>query len=755
MSKVKSTNRHQTDMGMKKRILVVATAFILFFAIIVCRLAYLTLWRHEYYSECASSQQLRDTVIAAERGVIYDANMNILARSATVWTVALAPIRIEEENYDKIASFLSEKLDIDYQTVYEKCTGNNYYSIIKRKVDKPVVDEIQEFIDKYEISGIQFTEDTKRYYPYGNFASQVIGFVGTDNNGLYGLEAYYDSVLSGTAGRMLTAVNAYGKDMYYEHETLTDAIDGYSLVLTIEGEIQRVLESALEKACEEHNVKNFAAGIIMNAKTGAIYAMATKPDFNPNTPLVITDEQTVKELEKMLGGGEEGEEGEEGETSEPVDEAAYLDALSAAQQNQWKNKAISEVYEPGSVFKVVTASAALETGTCTLDDMFYCYGAKVITSDITMHCARLQGHGAEDFTNAVINSCNPAFIEIGQKLGSKQFYNFFKAYGLADKTGIDLPSESNSVYYTDKTMGIVELSSCAFGQSNTITPIQMITAFAACVNGGYLVQPYVVGQILDSEGNIVENHEVVLKRQVISQETSATMRNILEQVVENANGQNAYVAGFRIGGKSGTAEKLNGQDREYVASFCAFAPADDPDVICLILLDGARSYSIYGGVIVAPIVANVMSEVLPYLGIEAVYTDDEIETIDTYVPNVMDYSLTSAYAQIQKHGLTHVVVGEGQKITDQYPVGGFSIAKGSTVFLYTDDAEPKYVDVPDLNGRSVSYVRSLFSSLGLNLMINGSTSSSAVAVSQDIEPGTSVREGTIITIDFVNKNIND
>ena len=737
MGKTNDTKRKLTDMGMKKRILVVATAFILFFVIITGRLAYLTIWRHEYYSERASSQQLRDTVVAAERGIIYDTNMNILARSATVWTVALAPIRIEEENYDRIATFLSQKLDIDYDTVYEKCTGNNYYSIIKRKVDKPVVDEIQEFIDKYDITGIQFTEDTKRYYPYGNFASQLLGFVGTDNNGLYGLESYYDSVLSGTAGRMLTAVNAYGKDMYYEHETLTDAIDGYSLVLTIDNEIQRILETALDKAYEEHNVKNYATGIIMNAKTGAIYAMATKPDFNPNTPLVISEESTVETL------------------AEIEDEAEYLDALSAAQQNQWKNKAISEVYEPGSVFKVVTASAALESGTCTLDDMFYCYGGKVITSEITMHCARMEGHGAEDFTNAVINSCNPAFIEIGQKLGAKRFYTFFKAYGLAEKTGIDLPSESNSVYYTDKTMGIVELSSCAFGQSNTITPIQMITAFAACVNGGYLVQPYVVGQILDSDGNIVENHETLLKRQVISQETSATMRNILEQVVENANGQNAYVAGFRIGGKSGTAEKLNGQDREYVASFCAFAPADDPEVICLVLLDGSRSYSIYGGVIVAPIVANIMSEVLPYLGVEAVYKDDEMETIETYVPNVMDYSLTSAYAQIQKHGLTHVVVGDGQRVTDQYPVGGFSLSKGSTVFLYTDDAEPKYIDVPDVNGRSVSYVKSLFASLGLNFIVNGSTTSSAVAVAQDIEPGTSVREGTIITIDFVNKNIND
>ena len=745
----------------KKRILALAMAFILFFGIIIGRLAYLTIIQNRYYTERASSQQLRDSVVAAERGIIYDANMNILARSATVWTVALAPIRIEEEDYDRIASFLSEKLDLTYETVLEKCKGDNYYSILKRKVDKPIVDEIQAFIDKNDIAGIQFTEDTKRYYPYGNFAAQVLGFVGTDNNGLYGLESYYDTVLSGTPGRTLTAVNAYGKNMYYEHETLTDAIDGNSLVLTIDAEIQRTLEQALEEARVEHNVKNYACGIIMNVNTGAIYAMATKPDFDPNTPLEITDQATIDQINAILEdaassvgqtetGGEEGEDEEQKYLND-----IYLDALSAAQHNQWNNKAISDIYEPGSVFKVVTASAALETGACSLSDTFYCYGGVQVTPDIIMHCAITQGHGEEDFTHAVINSCNPAFIEIGKRLGKTSFYNYFKAYGLTEKTGVDLPGEGNSVYYTDKTMGVVELASCSFGQSNAITPLQMITAFSACVNGGYLVQPYVVQQILDSSGNIVEDHDAVVKRQVISQEISATMRDILEQVVETSNGQNAYVAGFRLGGKSGTAEKLNGKEGEYVASFCAFAPADDPEVACLILLDGAYSYSRYGGVIVAPIVASVMSEVLPYLGVEAVYKEDEVETVGTYVPNVMDYSLTSARAQLQKRGLNAEVIGDGQKVVDQYPVGSTSLPKGSTVFIYTDETEAKYIDVPDVNGRSVSYVKSLFASLGLNLAVSGSSSSSAVAVSQDYEAGAIVREGTVITVDFVNKNIND
>ena len=740
----------------KRRILAITMVFILLFAVIVGRLAYLSIIQHTYWMDRASSQQLRDSAIAAERGIIYDANMNILARSATVWTVALAPIRIEEKNYDRIATFLSEQLGLEYETVLEKCKGDSYYTILKRKVDKPIVDRIQQFVEKNDIAGIQFTEDTKRYYPYGNFASQVLGFVGTDNNGLYGLESYYDTTLSGTPGRMLTAVNAYGKDMYYEHETLTEAIDGYSLVLTLDAEIQRTLENALDEAMVEHNVRNYACGIIMNVNTGAIYAMSTKPDFDPNTPLEVTDERTIEQLHQILEDATEAyNESSKDDEDIKTPEEVYLEALSEAQHNQWNNKAITDIYEPGSVFKVVTASAALETGTCSLSDEFYCSGGVQVTPEIVMHCAITGGHGQEDFTHSVINSCNPAFIEIGKRLGKTNFYNYFKAYGLTDKTGVDLPSESNSVYYTDKTMGVVELASCSFGQSNAITPIQMITAFSACVNGGYLVQPYIVGQILDSTGNIVSQHETVTKRQVISKETSDTMRDILEQVVETSNGQNAYVAGFRLGGKSGTAEKLNGREGEYVASFCAFAPADDPQVACLILLDGARSYSRYGGVIVAPIVASVMSEVLPYLGVEAVYKEDEVETVGTFVPNIMDYSLTSARAALQKRGLNAEVIGDGQRVTDQYPVGGVGLPKGSKVYVYTEDKLPKYVDVPDVNGRSVSYVKSLFESIGLNLAVDGSSSSSAVAVAQDYEPGANVREGTVITVDFVNKNIKD
>ena len=728
--------RSLKNASIASKMIMVTICFMVAFFIIVLRLAYISVIQHDYYSAKASSQQLRDTTIPASRGTIYDANMNVLARSATVWTVAVTPNSIKSENIDKIATLLSDELGVDYDTVVSKCKESSYYSIVKRKVDQPVVDEIQDWISENGISGITFTEDTKRYYPYGNFAAQLLGFVGTDNTGLYGLESYYDDTLSGIDGRKLTAVNAVGEDMYYESETTTEAQDGYSLVLTIDANIQQILEDALENAIEEHNVSNYAAGIVMNVKTGAVYAMATLPDYDPNDPLEISDEDTLLELQTIE---EEG------------DESAYLDALSEAQTNQWDNKAITDIYEPGSVFKVVTASAALETGTESLESSYYCPGYYNVIDDINIKCARTSGHGQETFTEAVVNSCNPAFIQMGLDLGEDQFYSFFKGYGLTEKTGIDLPAEANSVYYTPDTMGIVELASCSFGQSNAITPIQMITAFAACVNGGYLVQPYVVDQVLDSEGNVISTTETVTKRQVISSETSEKMRLVLEQVVENGNAQ---VAGYRIGGKSGTAEKL-GKDDTYVASFCAFAPVDDPEVICLILLDGANSYSIYGGVIVAPVVASVMAQVLPYLGIEAVYEEDQDGVVDVYVPSILGYNLTSAYASLQKRGLSYEVVGSGSSVVNTFPATGTALANGSTVYLYTEEMDMLTTTVPDVTGHNASYVSALFQSLGLNLKISGSSSSSAEAVSQTIEAGTEVNQGTLITVEFVDPSVHD
>ncbi|MEG2633975.1 MAG: penicillin-binding transpeptidase domain-containing protein, partial [Oscillospiraceae bacterium] len=521
----------------KQRMLITVGLIVCGFSIVIVSLANISLVNHDKYSSMASGQQLRDTVVSAPRGTIYDANMNVLAQSATVWTVALSPMDIEEEDFDTIARGLSEILEMDYQTIYDKCFDKTYYSIVKRKVDQPVVDRIRQFMIDEKVGGISFTEDSKRYYPYGNFLAQALGFVGTDNQGLSGLEAYYNEELSGTSGRILTAKNAVGGDMYYEYETRYEPESGNSLVLTVDEVIQHYLEKNLEAAVKEHHVQKQAAGIVMNVKTGEILAMAVKPDFDPNEPLTLFDEALAAQVEAFAGTDE------------------YNTKLGLAQQFQWRNKAISDTYEPGSVFKVVTASTALETGACTLESTFYCNGSVKVGPHI-MHCAS-SGHGQETFVNAVINSCNPAFIDIGQRIGAGNFSKYFRAFGLTEKTGIDLPGEASSIYVPESSMGIVELSSCAYGQSNSITPIQLITAVSAAVNGGYLVQPHMVKQIIDSDGNIVRSFDTEVKRQVISAETSKLMAEIMEQVVLHANGQNSYVAGFRIGGKSGTSQKLN------------------------------------------------------------------------------------------------------------------------------------------------------------------------------------------------------
>lgn len=721
----------------KKRMLITVGFIVCGFCLLVIKLASISIFNHDKYLTLATNQQLRDTVIAAPRGTIYDANMNVLAQSAPAWTVAIVPKSIKEANYDLIAQGLSEILGVDYQIIYDKCGESSYYSIVKRQVDQPVADALREFISENKLSGvIQLDEDSKRYYPYGNFAAQTIGFVGMDNQGLSGLELYYDDYLSGTPGRKLSATTAVGGDMYYENATVFDAQPGYSLVLTIDEYIQFYLEKHLDQAVQEHNVGNGACAIAMNVNTGEILGIATKGDFDPNDPFTIYDEATREQVSALYGSDE------------------YYDALEAARQAQWRNKAISDTYEPGSVFKVITASGALETGAVTLDSSFYCSG-HVDVADWTIACAYTSGHGQQSFINATINSCNPAFIEIGRRMGAENFYRYFEAFGFTEKTGIDLPGEAMSIYIPLNDMGPVQLASCSFGQSNSITPIQMITAVSAVVNGGYLVQPHLVSKVLDADGNIIESYEPVVKRQVISNETSELMAEIMEQVVMNANGRNAYVAGFRIGGKSGTSEKLSADEKVYWASFCAIAPADDPEIAVLIILDEAHSNtSIYGGVIAAPIAGAIMAEILPHIGIDAVYSDSEMELVDVIAPNVEGITLTSAYAALNKNGLTYQVVGSGTQVVAQYPSAGQAVPAGSIVILYTEETEPRMVTVPDLSGLSIAEARSRLKALGLNLKVAGAFSTGAQAVTQSITPGTEVPAGTVITVDFLNK-VND
>ncbi|MGI5888513.1 MAG: penicillin-binding transpeptidase domain-containing protein [Oscillospiraceae bacterium] len=722
--------------SIKKRMAIVMGIITACFFIVTVSLAVISIVDHEKYSNMAISQQIKDTSVSPKRGSIYDANMNVLAESATVYTVAISPNDLDESEYETVADGLSEILGVDRDTILEKCREDNYYSIIKRKVDQPDVDSVKEWMSETGISAVTFTEDSKRYYPYGNFLAQVLGFVGTDNYGLAGLEAYYNDELSGVSGRVITAQNALGTETYYKYETDYEVTDGYSLVLTVDNVIQHYLEEALDTAVKEHNVQNGACGIVMDVNTGEILAMATKGDFDPNDPFTITDETVLEEINQI------------------TDEDEKSSAILAAQQAQWDNKAISDVYEPGSVFKTITAATALETGAVTEDTMFYCDMYYDVTDEITMKCAT-RAHGWENIEDALINSCNVAFIQIGQAIGAEDFFQYFQAFGLTQKTGIDLPGEANSIYYDADELGVVQLASCSYGQSNAVTPLQMITAFSAVVNGGNLMKPYIVDKIIDSDGNVVEQNEPEVVRQVISSETSETMCQYLESVVTDSNGSNAYLAGYRVGGKSGTSQKLGGNEDDYVSSFMAFAPADDPQIAVLIILDTPKSYSIYGSTLVGPIVQSVMSDILPYIGVERVYTDEELADAEVTAPNVMNYSLTQAYSVLQSNGFTYEVVGDGTTVTNQYPAGGQSVPQGSKIILYTNDEDIRYVTMPDLTGYTVKDAQSLMQEVGLNITVEGSSSSEAVAVSQDISPGESVEAGTVVSVTFVDSSLGD
>ncbi|MCI8501380.1 MAG: PASTA domain-containing protein [Oscillospiraceae bacterium] len=718
---------------MRRRIfIVVVPAVAIAFCVLLGRIGMITIVDSDFYQGKASKQQLRDITINPKRGTIYDRNMTVLAQSATVWTVVISPGDIsKDETREAVARGLSDILGLEYDDVYQKTLKNNFYEVIQRKIESEKAEEIRAFVAEKKFTCIYLFEDSKRYYPYNNFASSVIGFTGTDNQGLYGIEAYYDEYLGGEPGRIVAAKNAHGNDMPFQYEKRYEPVDGYGLVLTIDEVIQHFLENALEDAVSVHKVENRAAGIVMDVNTGEILAMATKPDFNLNEPFVIADEKTAAYIETLTG-----------------DEKT--NALSDARELQWKNKAITELYEPGSVFKIVTGSAALEEKTITLDTKFTCTGSfQVPGLEKPMHCWRLSGHGTQDFVGAMVHSCNPAFVAIGSSLGATKFCEYVNAFGFMEKTGIDLPGEAGSIVYQAEQMGPVELASCSFGQSNKITPLQMITATAAVVNGGYVVQPHVVKQVLDQNNNVVETVGATVKRQAISSETSQTMRQVLEEVVTTNGGSNAYISGFRIGGKSGTAQKLDSDDdTSYISSFVGFAPADDPQIAVLVIVDTPRDGNIYGSVVAAPAVSEVLKQTLPYIGVEAKYSEDELSKLEVSTPNVVDMDPMSAESKLSAAGLGSKKIGSGNKVVKQVPARGTSVSKGSTVILYTDDTSEETVTVPNLVGLTVTQANTELTNRGLNIKFGGGTTqrTGAVVASQSIADGTVVPKGTVISV---------
>lgn len=662
-------NRH---MRRRTRALCLCMAVLCFGGLLV-RLYTLQFIDPDGYAARAADQQLRDTVIPAARGEIYSADGTVLAASKTCWTIRAAPRELADELVQSAAKALSEILEIDYEETLAKFsqrTSND--CLLRRRVDQDMADAVRVWCAENGAEGIQIRQDTKRVYPQGDFMGCLLGFTDVDNAGLWGLELRYNEALTGQNGRVLTAKNAWGYDMPTHYSTLVETVEGNSLTLTIDANIQHYLESALSAAVQEHNVAARAVGIVMDVQTGAILAMSTKPDYDPNNPRVIVDAE-VRDAVNALSGEERSA------------------ALQTAQQAQWRNKAISDLYEPGSVFKLITCSAALDTGVVNKSSTFVCAG-KIGVAGTTFRCANGHIHGLETLADGLAVSCNPCFIQVGARLGKENFCNYFAAFGLRDATGIDLPGEiKRSEYYTADRMGPVELASCAFGQSSKISYLQMIAAVAAVVNGGNLMQPYIVSQIIDADGQVVQTTKPTVKRRVISEETSATMRELMEGVVGVGTGKNAAVAGYRVGGKSGTSQKLDSEDeRARIASFVAVAPIDDPKLAVLVCLDEPHSWTTSGGALSAPVCAEVLEKSLPYLGIEPQYTEEEQKKYFTTVPDMTGWRATAATQKLGEYTLQAQTIGaEGDsdaRVISQYPVAGSPARRGSVITLDTTGA---------------------------------------------------------------------
>lgn len=719
---------------------------VMMFVLLFFRLFDLQITRHEELQGKAVNQQTRRTVVTANRGTIYDAGGNILAISSSAETIILSPLEIDNAVNDtedpvswtkeSLAAGLAEILGKDASAIRKRMDNvKSQYEVIQLRADEDTAAKVRSYVDENKIAGVHLVADTKRYYPYGSLAAQVIGFVGDENTGLYGLEAYYEKELEGQSGLVISSKDQAENDMLYTYEQYFAAKNGSDLTLTLDTTIQYYLEKGIESMVDKFSAANGASGIVMDAKTGGILAMASYPNYDLNDFLTVSDQTLQERIER-------------GEST-----------VADMQLLQWRNKALNDTYEPGSTFKILTLSAALEEGVVDKTTTVNC-GGSVNISGYTIHCSNKNGHGLQTLVQSVGNSCNPAFINYGLRIGSEKFYEYMRSFGLMNTTGIDLGGEAVGVFAADSSFTQLDLACYAFGQNFTVTPLALIAAQAACVNGGYLHTPYLVERITDSDGNVTYRHDDTPVRQVISEQTSATVRECLEYVVASGTGKNGQVAGYRIGGKTGTADK--GQTGDVVVSFLCFAPADDPQVIMLITMDTpSRATGTYvsGGNMVAPTASTVMAEILPYLGVEPSYSAEELLGMDTTVPNVIGMSVEEAKAKLKDRALSYKIVGDGETITDQTPAGGAIIPGKSSVILYV--GEEKSTDkcvVPHLIGKTPSEANTTATAAGLLIRFSGTTgseSSSVRVLSQSIDEGTEVEAGTVITVQLGDTSVTD
>lgn len=745
----KNNSKKRAEKGPAQRLrqrtaILILLILVLGFGAAVLRLTYLTTVQSSELQESAVDLQLADTTVSAKRGTIYDANGNVLAESASVWQVVMSPVNFKNDKQRQAAAKgLSEIFDLEYNDVLDDTKQQSHYVVVKRRIESDEREKVLELIDTlkkdYSCSGvIQLLDDYKRYYPKNSLASSVIGFTGSDDQGLEGIEYEYDSYLSGTPGRIITAQNARGTDMPFRYEQNVESEDGNNVYLTIDETIQSICEKYMQKGVEDNNVLNKGVCIAMDVNTGAILAMVTTDGYDLNNPYELSakDKKKIKSTAK----------------------SKQAEAESAALSNMWRNKAVADTYMPGSVFKMCIASAALEENLVNDKTSFTCTGSIEVEGE-TIHCSNISGHGTQNFVEAISNSCNPAFIQIGQMLGAGKFRQYYQGFGFSDKTGIDLPGEAEDSFWKEGKMGGVDLAVASFGQNFTITPIQMITACAAVSNGGYVVQPHVVSKITDSKGNVIKTVDKKVKRQVISDDTSKKMNEYLEYNTERQGAAAGYISGYKVAGKTGTTEKRgvtkveSSFSEDYISSFCGYAPADDPQIAMLVFFDTPDGDAYYGSQVSSPVFINIMSEVLPYLDVKTSYTDEELGYVDASAGDYTGVSVDDAKTAVEADGFTATVKGNGSTVISQIPTVSSGLQKGGSIVLYTDsDSQSETVSVPSLIGLSPDEVNDVASAYGLNVSFSGATTSSGTSSSQNVEAGTSVSPGTVITVSFADSS---
>ncbi|MDR1364657.1 MAG: PASTA domain-containing protein [Oscillospiraceae bacterium] len=720
---------------MRRRALIVAIMIsIVCFVSLAFRLVVLQIFQSSYLGNMATEQQLVDAKLNARRGTIYDRNMIPIAQSSTVWNVILEPNYIKDEKIrELICTGLSEILEIKKSKIEKLVSKRSFYIIAKKKVNNEIKDRILNFKTQNNISnGIRLIEDYKRHYPFGHCASSVLGFTGEDSQGLAGIESYYEKWLAGQPGKLISAKNAIGTDMPYDYEQMIPAKNGYSLRLCIDSSLQRILEKYLEDGVKLNKVQNRASAITMNVNTGEILAMAVKEDFDPNDPFKIISETDISYLESLP----------ENERSKARGEILL---------KQWRNKAISDVYYPGSVFKIVTAAMGLELNKVNENSVFSCTGGiKISERSQYIRCHKHGGHGTQNFVEAFCHSCNPAFITLGQRIGTEDFFNYYKAFGFHEKTGIDLPGETRDLFFNENgKMAPIDLAVASMGQNFGITSIQMLTAAAVIANGGKLVRPHVVKEILDKDGNIVKSFGTEVRRKVISEDTAKRVSAMMARNACEGGGINGNIVGMRIAAKTGTSEKIGLSSpgkKDYISSFCGFSPAENPEIVTIVFLDTPRGQFYYGSIVAAPIFAAFMREALPICGIEPKYTSEELKKY-AKVPELVGKKKEIARNQAIFAGFRPIIVGDGEVITSQIPNINEQIPKGGSIVIYAqNEAKFESVKVPNFVGYRIGDAKEIANSININLIISGFNENSGIIAIQNPVPGSSVSRGSTISV---------